>query len=104
MPFDGEENLRPTAGSRYSSLPSRDGEKRRLTRNFSVIHSFARSLSRSRHTSSRGRGRAGRNRPPAPRGSNDDHGRGDVEVVASALTVPRARKVVRRVPCVYVRG
>lgn len=65
VPLDGEENLRPTAASRYLSLPSRDGEKRRLTRNFS---SFTRLLAYSRHTSSRGRGRAGTNRRTGTKG------------------------------------
>lgn len=63
MPLDGEENLRPTAGSRYSSLPSRNGEKRQLTRNFFVIHSFV--LSLAAHFITRSRGRAGRKRPTA---------------------------------------
>lgn len=62
---DGEENPRPAAGSRYSRLPSCDGERGDdgWPCNFSVVHPFA----RSRHTSSRGRA-ARKNRSPAPRG------------------------------------
>lgn len=98
MPLDGEENLRPTAGSRYSSLPSRDGEKRRLTRNFSVIRSFALSLAAHFITRSRPRGKE----------PTDRRRRGEVTTITeeetSRLLPPRLPYLERGRWCVACRA